>query len=154
VRALGLALAVAAAAAALAPAGPAMARGSFCSVKEHNLHFGPYHPNRHMDRYSAGVIQVLCPLNEPRATTVSLSTGSSGRYGDRTMVDGREELHYNLYVDPARTIIAGDGSNGTRTLEGRRTGNETAFPVYGTLPAGQSVAAGSYSDNVVVTVEF
>ncbi|MEM8949742.1 MAG: spore coat U domain-containing protein [Pseudomonadota bacterium] len=101
----------------------------------------------------SGEVIVIC--DQPGQFSVALSSGI-GSYRLRKMrgADGTE-LKYNLFVDPGRRSIWGDGvSEGTRTIRGESDGRKPLIiPVYGIVPPNQSVLTGPYSDNLLVTVE-
>jgi spore coat protein U-like protein len=64
------------------------------------------------------------------------------------------ELRYNLYVDPARRRVFGDGTGGTVALAGQVDGRRPAtFAIYGFVPGGQRVRQGAYSDTVTIALE-
>lgn len=89
--------------------------------------------------------------------TVGLSTGS-GTYANRTLISGTKSLSYNLYSDPTRLIIWGDGTAGTQTMSDSYlillTPTTRHYTVYGRIPPGQSKPAGTYNDTVSVTVTY
>jgi spore coat protein U-like protein len=100
-----------------------------------------------------GELVVSC--DEPGGFSVGLSPGL-GRFAGRIMRgDDGNELHYNLFVDPARQRIWGDGvSAGTQTINGENDGRRPSIiPIYGVVPSGQNVFTGGYSDNLLVTIE-
>ncbi len=70
----------------------------------------------------------------------------------RSSVRMEPELAYNIYLDAARTVVWGDGAGGTQTLEVQNGDRSVSF--YGRISAGQDVAAGPYSDAIVVTFNF
>lgn len=141
--------------AALALPGQAFARGEiFCRVREHPVAFDDYHASRRTAHYSIGLIEVHCPGDGPAAVSASLSTGFSGRYDDRVMVDGRSELHYNLYADPARRLVAGDGSRGTVRLRPVPFSHGGRFVFFAVIPPHQVIKPGFFRDSIFVTVEF
>ena len=99
-----------------------------------------------------GELSVAC--DAPRAFAVTATRGL-GDYDMRRMrsADGAE-LRYNLFVDPARRRVWGDGSGGTARLVGQTDGRRPAtFTIYGYVPGGQKVRRGSYSDSVTVALE-
>ncbi len=100
-----------------------------------------------------GELTVHC--DEPGAFSAMLSQGLGDFTGRKMRGTDGAELRYNLYVDPARQSIWGDGiSAGTQTIKGESDGRRpTIIPVYGTVPSRQSVLTGPYNDNLVVTVE-
>ncbi len=99
--------------------------------------------------------EVIVTCDQPGQFSVALSSGV-GSYRFRRMrgTDGAE-LKYNLFVDPARRRIWGDGvSEGTQTIRGESDGRRPlVIPVYGIVPPRQSVLTGPYSDNLLVTIE-
>lgn len=84
---------------------------------------------------------------------VTLSAGQSNSYLARTMKSGGNMLNYNLFTSAARSIVWGDGSGGSDTVRVGRNA-DTMLSVFGQIPAGQDAAAGTYADNIVVTVNF
>ena len=123
-----------------------------CSVSTLGLSFGNYDVFSALNDDITGTINVNCPSATPYV--ISLSSGS-GTYTARAMTSGVNILAYNLYLDPTRLTIWGDGSSGTATVPGTGTGTVVGSPVYGRIPAGQNAAyVGSYTDVVIVTVTF
>jgi spore coat protein U-like protein len=135
-----------------------------CSVTATGPAFGVYNPLSATPTYANSTVQVSCTLLSGGATTLNLvssySTGASSSYALRRMLSGANTLNYNLFYDAAYTQIRGDGTGGSQT--GGATLNLTsAAPtqtangtIYGRIPAGQDVAAGSYADTIVVTITY
>jgi spore coat protein U-like protein len=99
-----------------------------------------------------GQLTVTC--DGPTAFEVSASPGY-GSYQGRTMHGPSETvLRYNLYVDPARQRVWGDGdSGGTARITGQSDGRKAVtYTIYGRIPDGQPVRSGRYYDSVKVTV--
>jgi len=86
---------------------------------------------------------------------ISLSGGQAGTF-QRYMTGGRDKLRYNLYLDPTRTQIWGDGTGGTQVYSAKAQPNNkvTVVPVFGRVFGGQDVAAAVYLDHIVVTLDF
>lgn len=100
-----------------------------------------------------GEVSVLC--DRPTTFNLALSQGF-GDFRLRRMKNGEgSELVYNLFVDPAKSSVWGDGiSGGTATLIGENDGRRPTFlTVYAVVPANQSVVTGNYRDNLLVTLE-
>jgi spore coat protein U-like protein len=119
--------------------------------------FGNYDPLNATPLDQTGTIVFACTGLIPLQTvTVDLSTGSSGSYAVRTMVRGAGTLNYNLFLDPTRTAIWGNGMPGTvhfgpvLLVNGV---NET-LTIYGRIPAQQTSPVGNYTDTVVATINF
>jgi spore coat protein U-like protein len=76
------------------------------------------------------------------------------------MLSGAQLLSYNLYFDAAYTQIRGNGTGGSQqggatfTLTPSAPTGSTTSVIYGRIPALQDVAAGSYTDTIIVTVTY
>jgi len=89
--------------------------------------------------------------------TIDLSAGGASSALSRRMVGpSSATLAYNLYLDAARLLVWGNGLSGTSRYGPLLPVNavDVTVPIYGRIPAGQAVPAGSYSDTVVVTFTF
>jgi len=86
---------------------------------------------------------------------ISISRGQAGSY-QRHLQGPRDRLLYNVYADPQRQVVWGDGTGGTRVVSEHAKPNnkEVVIPVYGRIPAGQDVRAGRYTDSLIVTIDF
>ncbi len=138
-----------------------------CSVSSTGVAFGVYNPLAAVALDSNSGIRLTCTLSSPPSSqqvsySMQLSTGASGSYAGRFMQSGAAQLNYSLYRNSARTQIWGDGSAGTVAVNAnitlgpsaaRRTRSVTKT-VFGRIAAAQDVAAGAYSDTIVVTVVF
>jgi spore coat protein U-like protein len=127
------------------------ARAAKCTVTTSGLSFGNYDIFNTASIDITGTITVNCTNKTPYV--IALSSGS-GTYASRTMKNGTRALAYNLFLDPTRLTIWGDGSGGTGTVSGSGTGNNVATTVYGRIPARQNVFVGSYSDVITITVTY
>lgn len=89
--------------------------------------------------------------------TIDISAGGSHVVSQRQMArtGGGTALNYNLFVDAARTQVWGDGTGATGHY-GPVIGVLADFtvPIYGRIPARQDVQSGSFTDTVVVTLNF
>lgn len=99
--------------------------------------------------------EVLVRCEQPARFVLSLSQGLGDYRMRRMRGPGDAELEYNLFLDPARRQVWGDGvRGGTARLVGQSDGRRAAiFTVYGRIAPGQSVPAGTYSDSLSVTFE-
>ena len=114
-----------------------------------------------------GNISFTCTYNGAGFTaTITISPGSSGVYANRTLKFGSQALNYNIYVNAADTQIFGDGTGGTYdytlcypggnvscSVSGN-SGTQYVEPMYGLLPGGQDVSAGSYTDSIIATITY
>ena len=92
---------------------------------------------------------------DPLTLQIALSTGQAGTF-QRYMSGGRDRLKYNLYLDPVRTIVWGDGTGGTQvyTAHAQPNGHVVVVPVFGRVVPEQDVADSSYVDTIIVTLDF
>ena len=103
-----------------------------------------------------GLLTITCTRSA--STTITLGQGINPANGStdtaplRQMKLGNYVLAYTLYQDAGHTS---DWGNTLGTAVQRiASGGPDSITVYGVVPRGQSVPAGSYTDIVVVTVTF
>jgi spore coat protein U-like protein len=144
---------VAVAALALFQGAPASA----CTISVTPVVFGTYTPASGTPLDGTGGVRLDCRHND--SPVVSFGTGGSSSSAARRMANGTSYLQYNLYSTAARVGVLGNGTGGTVTIVppitqsvGLRRIRESV--VYGRIPAGQNVRAGSYTDTLFVTVTF
>ncbi len=109
------------------------------------------------DKDVQGNVQLNCNATLPDiivSYTLKIGPGLSGTALTRRMYNGSSSLRYNLFTDPTRTQIFGDGSSGTSFVNNTCALLCTPVPVYGRLYGSQGGTAGAYSDAVTVTVNF
>jgi spore coat protein U domain-containing protein, fimbrial subunit CupE1/2/3/6 len=128
---------------------PVLADAVTCTVSVTNVAFGNYDVFASQDTVTTGSVGVSCDSSD--SYTISLSAGF-GTYTSRVMTSGSSQLDYNLFTDPQRLTIWGDGTSGTATVSATGTGG--TYPVYGLITAKQNVPVGSYSDSITVTVTY
>ena len=134
---------------ALAPDARAQAGG--CTISTTPVAFGTYDTTSPSPLDSTGTIIWSCAVAGP--IRIELSAGAAGTFAPRHLTQGQSTAAYNLYLDPARTIIWGDGTVGTQAYTGSGTG-PTTVTVYGRVSALQTIAAGTYADSIVLTIVF
>lgn len=140
-------------------AAPGGAWAMSCSVGATAVNFGTYNPLSGTPDDATGTVTVTCDtlVGLFASWTVALSTGN-GSYSPRLLKSGASSLSYNLYTTVAHTNVWGDGSGTTTLVSDHATliigANVTHYTVYGHIPAGQDAAAGSYTDTIVVTVNY
>jgi spore coat protein U-like protein len=127
-----------------------------CRVSVTPFSFGNYLPGDPAPLDVTGQIDVRCQGTQG-SFFATVSTGGSGTFAQRQMVSGPYRLAYNFYLDASHTAIWGDGTGGSSSSGGIKVspGRENySLPVYGRVFPGQSVGAGTYSDDVLVTIVF
>jgi len=143
-RPLLLAAGVAALAGEAAPAA-----ATTCDVSPQGVSFGAYEPLSPSQLDGVGNIAVRC--DGATSFTVEIGAGG-GSFADRHMRGAADDLHYNLYQEPSRITVWGDGTGGGSTLS--VTGQDLLVPIYGRIPARQNVRPGAYGDTIVVTITY
>ena len=133
--------------------------GIVCSLEVTPLIFGEYLPYRGIPTDSTATLTVIC-INH--STSVGQLSGSITLMGatpstNRQLRQGLQALRYQLYLDPARTELWGDGNNslaisGTITFE---THYRQEIMIYGRIYANQNTAtANAYIDNINSTLDY
>jgi spore coat protein U-like protein len=168
--ALGLALG-----GALLGAAPAMAgstSGTFsvtanvvaaCKVNSSTgIAFGNYDPanaNATAALPGTGSMNITC--TKSTVATVALDQGANANTGstctapDRRMKAGTNFLSYGIYTDTGRQSAWGctSGTN-TSSFTSTTAASGVALTTYGSVPGGQDLPAGAYTDTVTFTVSF
>lgn len=122
------------------------------------LDFGTYSAlNGDVDRTATFTLtcvpDLLAGLAVSYAVSIDAGSGSGGSFTPRRLRAGAHGLDYNLYRDPSRTQIWGDGSAGTSRVTGSCSAT-CVLSVYGRVFGGQAPPAAAYSDQIVVTLDF
>lgn len=126
-----------------------------CSISATAVSFGTYNVFSGSAVDSTGTITYRCNSRAANIT-ISLTRGSSSSYDPRQMSKGAERLNYNLFRNAARTTVWGDGTSGTSMYTNANPPNNrnVNLTVYGRVPAGQDVSAGTFSDTVTAVINF
>lgn len=117
--------------------------------------FGDYDAGAGTPLDGEGSVSVTCDLGVAYEVQLDPGANSGGAFFPRRMTQGGTYfLEYNLYLDPTRLQVWGDGASGggTAVQSGGGTGLQQNFPIYGRIPPLQSVGVGAYADNVTVTL--
>lgn len=134
---------------------PAQALLASCTVSNSTLNLGSYNPISASPTTATSTITVSCTgIGLLVSYNVLLSGGGSGNIASRRMSAGANTLPYNVYTSGSYTTV---WDNTTGVSGGFLIGiGGTAFAhtVYGRILAQQPAAAGSYSDSVVITVNY
>lgn len=167
-------LAAALGAALLAALTPALAAGttygSFivsatvdlaCSVESTtNISFGTIQSPVQANLNSSGSVTTRCTDGATWNIALSVGNGSGATFARRKMtssLNAANTLEYGLYRDSTRNEVWGDGTGGS-VLACDVKCDAASVPVtttvYARIFGGQSPAAGSYSDTIVVTLMF
>jgi spore coat protein U-like protein len=120
-----------------------------CSASTSGVIFSDYDPLAPEPLEGVGNVSIRCDSAATFAISLSPGTGS---YPARSMLNGVHRMEYNLYTDPSRLLVWGDGSSNTGTVSVTTAAGD--FAVYGKVPARQNLPAGSYSDTIVVTIIY
>lgn len=135
--------------AALLPCAAASAQT--CTVAVTPVNFGTYSPFDTTPLTSTGQVRVNCEGSGGYSVALNAGANSGGSFAGRSLGNGQSKLSYQLYSDPARTQIWGDGSGGSAAVPISGSGTLT---IYGRIPARQSVSAGAYGDTILVTIAY
>jgi spore coat protein U-like protein len=127
-----------------------------CSLTSTSMVFGTYDVLVTTPLDTTGSLIYRCTQRE-HGIMITLDRGGATSFATRRMINGSEQLLYNLYLDAARTVIWGDGSGGTQAyLIHNPQGNnqDLTVPIFGRIPARQDRGIGTYTDTIIVTLNF
>jgi spore coat protein U-like protein len=133
------------------------ARAKTCDVSASGLGFGNYLPASAANRDATGSVLITCNGNIRAELSLSIGNGTGASYsGGRKMTrsGGAGTLTYNLYANPPRTQVFGDGTDTsvTQQINGNKSFSQ---PVYGRIPGAQrTTLSGSYLDTVIITMRY
>lgn len=95
---------------------------------------------------------------------IRIDGGTAGNVVLRALQGPGATLRYNIYTDPGRQSVWGDGGNGTTTQSGQfvftadevlqGTPKSAGHLSYARIPPNVNVVPGQYSDTVTVTLVF
>ena len=122
-----------------------------CTVSSTAMSFGSYSG---AVNNSTSTISATC--SDATSYTIGLNAGKSNgaTITNRAMTGPAGALlHYGLYSDAARTVNWGNTA-ATNWVTGSGNGATQSVTVYGQIPAGQSIAPGSYSDTIIATLTY
>jgi spore coat protein U-like protein len=127
-----------------------------CTVNADDLDFGaPSSLSSDIDRSTT--LQVTCTRDTLYRVRLDGGT-TTGDIGNRRMRHddgGSETVGYNLYLDPARVTLWGNGTTGgVAQGSGNDGGTMQTLTVYGRVPSQGPARTGRYTDTVTATVEY
>lgn len=127
-----------------------------CTITTTAVSFGSYNVFSASADDGTGQITYRCTSPRPPVVTIQLDKGASPSFSPRQMRKGAETLNYNLYLDSTRSTIWGDGTGGTQVYSRASPplNQNINLSVFGRIPAGQDVSAGTYSATVTATIFF
>jgi len=130
-----------------------------CSISTAPLAFGAYDPaitNAAAPLDGTGTVTVTCTNGAAVSITLDQGANPEALSSDdtplRQMTDGTQFLAYSLYQDSGHLTVWGNSLTSDLGHNGDGAAND--LTVYGRIPAGQNVAAGSFTDTVLATVTF
>lgn len=128
-----------------------------CSVSSTSVIFANYDVFSSTAATGTGSITLSCSP----AANVEIAVGASfnsGAFSPRRMKHAvySDTLDYNLYTSPTMIQIWGDGTNGTATAAYNNVKKSNIPPVsiYGKIVPLQNIPAGSYSDQLTITITY
>jgi spore coat protein U-like protein len=140
---------------------PSWALLQSCEVTATTLPFGPYDPTNPSPLDATGTITVTCSValvGLLASWTLALSPGGSATYTPRRLANGAATLQYNIFTSAARSTIWGNSSGNTGVISDSQTllvgSHSTHYTMYGRISPLQDARPGSYSDSIIVTINY
>jgi spore coat protein U-like protein len=126
-----------------------------CTLVTNPLNFGTVTAGTSNVVQNNAALQVTCPTGQAYSVGL-LTTNTGGANGTGNLKNGATNIGYQLFSNTGYTTVWGN-TQGTNTVAGTGSGAIQTLTVYGQIPAGNILAAdgaGSYTDNVTVTVFY
>lgn len=130
-----------------------------CTITTSAVNFGTYDPvvvNASAPLDGTGTVTVACTKGTNATIGLGAGANSAQASGTTRAMAGPSGnyLSYELYQDSGRTTVWTDSGTGLRSTGAAPNKAPRDFTVYGRVPGGQDVEAGSYNDTVTATVNF
>lgn len=128
-----------------------------CSIESVSpVTFPAYDVFRGVPTDAQGSVTYSCKGVGQRTVTIDLSAGGTGQFNPRQMRASSQALPYNLFLDAGRGTIWGDGGGGTARYGPVNPPNNSpvVVPIFGRIPPGQNATPGTYTDSVILTLNF
>ena len=127
-----------------------------CRLVVPPLSFGSYDPlaaNAAQPADASATVTVTCTRNTNAALSFDFGLHPSGT-SDRAMKGpGPETLRYQIYRDPARSQLWGQGGDAMRMLS-KGIAQPEQLTVFGRIPPQQEIEPGVYNDVLTAAVDF
>lgn len=127
-----------------------------CRIGVENLNFGVYDPldgNAQSDLVAESVIACTCTKGSRASIFLDAGKSAANPMSDRHMAAGLQQITYQLYRDPQRSAVW-NGPGQEQTIRSTTGRSASLLRIYGSIPSGQRVLAGEYSDTITAIVEF
>jgi spore coat protein U-like protein len=118
------------------------------------MNFGIYNPRLLTPTLTTGTVTFNCTTSVP-VEIKFYGVNGSGRDGGY-LTSRNHQLHFKLFLDPARTEPLGNGLDGTQyyTNPAPPANTMVTVPIFGEIPPGQSDAiAGVYADTLMLEID-
>jgi spore coat protein U-like protein len=124
--------------------------GNGCALSAGALNFGNYSGSLVSGQ---STITATCTKSTTYNVGLNAGTATGATVTTRKMQNGKALLQYALSHYTSMSPNWGN-TIGSDTVVGTGTGSAQNLTVYGQIPAGQSVASGSYTDTITVTLTY
>ncbi len=134
---------------------PAFGLAQTCVVDAVTMNFGSYDPRTPVATLTTGTISFHCSASVP--VKIKLLNDNGGGPRGTHLNFRNSALHFELFLDPARTTLWGDGLNGTEyySAQAPSANTTTTVPVFGEIPSGQNPSlAGAYNDTLTIEIDY
>jgi spore coat protein U-like protein len=126
-----------------------------CLIGNATLAFGAYNPTSATAVAATTNVTLTCTLSTPFGISMSAGAATGATVTTRAMTitgGGTSTLGYGLYQDS--THMTNWTNNNSYTATSSATSLTNTVPIYGQIPASEAAPVGSYTDTVVMTVNF
>ncbi len=135
-----------------------------CSMLLSLMAFGIYDTVLPLANETSATIQVACTpgLGNPLTTAYTITIAGTGSSNDsvRAVTSGPHRLYYQIYKDPARSSVWGNGGSSGPGVASSVTSLSSMLPglqvhtAYARMPALQNIPPGIYAGSLMVTIDY
>lgn len=126
-----------------------------CRIAVNDISFGAYDPlgsNASASLDTTSLLSILC--TKDALATIALDGGANADASGRQMALGSYRLDYDLFRDGEHRARWSEGDLAVRVMGTGSLSQAYDLIVYGRIPSGQVIPAGTYSDVVTARVDF
>ncbi|WP_417722389.1 spore coat U domain-containing protein [Salipiger sp.] len=123
-----------------------------CELDVGSMNFGRINGLGAAPADATAAIDIRCTAGTPYSVTLGMGRGGGSDPAARRMFNGLGSLTYGLFRDAARALPWGTAPG--QTVSGSGAGGTQRYEVFGRIYQGQTTSIGTYTDSVIVTVNY
>lgn len=126
---------------------------STCTISADSMSFGAITSTVYAPIDAQASIITTCSASTPYQVALDNGVSGASQPTQREMLKGSDRLYYGIYKDSQRTQAWG-GIPNANTVAGTGTGSSSTVQAYGRIPTQSTPPSGTYTDTIIVTIDY